>query len=72
MRLVYLALGWSLGIVLAANVALHLPLIWLVLALVTLVLAWRARRVAAFAVLLFMLGGLRMSTMPITQRDCRV
>ncbi len=66
MRLVYLALGWSLGIVLAANVALHLPLIWLALALITVVLAWRSRRVGAFAVLLFMLGGLRMATMPLT------
>jgi competence protein ComEC len=66
MRLVYLALGWSLGIVLAANVALHLPLIWLGLGLITLVLAWRARRVEAFAVLLFMLGGLRMASIPLT------
>ncbi|MEO8396148.1 MAG: ComEC/Rec2 family competence protein, partial [Chloroflexota bacterium] len=66
MRLVYLALGWSLGIVLAANVALHLPLIWLALALITAVLAWRSRRVEAFAVLLFMLGGLRMATIPLT------
>jgi competence protein ComEC len=66
MRLVYLALGWSLGIALAANVALQLPLIWLTLALITGVLAWRARRIEAFAVLLFMLGGLRVAAIPLT------
>ena len=61
MRLVYLTLGWAAGIVLAANVPLHLPLIWLALALITAILTWRSRRIEGFVALLFMLGGLRMA-----------
>ena len=66
MRLVYLALGWSLGIVFAANTALHLPLIWLALVVVTALVVWRSPRAETFAILLFMLGGLRMATTPLS------
>ncbi len=67
MRLVYLALGWAAGIVLvAAYPGLRLPLDWLALAVIAALLAWRVRRVEAFALLLFALGGLRMATTPIT------
>lgn len=66
MRLIYLALGWTLGIVLAANAGLRLPALWLALAVMAGLLAWRVRRVEVAALLLFMLGGLRMSSAPTT------
>ena len=66
MRLVYLALSWSAGILLAANIGLRQPLFWLILALVALVLTLRFRRIEAAALLLLALGGLRMATVPAT------
>ncbi len=65
MRLVYLALGWCAGIVLA-NSGLRLPLLWLGCALMFALFAWRVRRVEAVALLLFALGGLRMAITPVT------
>ncbi len=66
MRLVYLSLGWTLGIAAAANDGLRLPALWLALAVMAALLAWRVRRVEAAALFLFMLGGLHMSTTPTT------
>jgi competence protein ComEC len=66
MRLVYLALGWAAGIILAANSFLRLPLLWLALAILAGLLTWRFRRIEIAAVLLFALGGLRMATTPTT------
>ena len=66
MRLVYLALGWAAGILLAANTPLRLPPLWLALAVVAILAAWRIRRIEAAAVLLLALGGLRMATTPAT------
>ncbi|MEP7293386.1 MAG: ComEC/Rec2 family competence protein, partial [Chloroflexota bacterium] len=66
MRLVWLALGWCAGILLAANAGLHLPLFWLMTAVVALVLAWRVRRIETAAFALLALGGLRMASLPIT------
>ncbi len=71
MRLVYLALGWCAGIMLA-NSGLRLPLLWLGCAVMFGLFAWRVRRVEAAALLLFALGGLRMATTPHEQRSCRL
>ncbi len=66
MRLVYLALGWCAGIVLAANIGLRQPILWLALAILMALLAWRTRRIEIAAVMLLALGGLRMSLEPIS------
>ncbi len=66
MRLVYLALGWCAGILLAANAEFRQPTFWLILAFVALVLTLRFRRVEAAALLLLALGGLRMTSVPLT------
>ncbi|MFN8564299.1 MAG: ComEC/Rec2 family competence protein [Anaerolineae bacterium] len=67
MRLVYLALGWAAGIILiAAYPGLRLPALWLALALVSALLAWRSRRANRLIVAMISLGALRMSTVPIT------
>lgn len=66
MRLVYLALGWCAGIVLAANAGLRLPLFWLAFAVIALLLAWRTRRIEFAACLLLALGALRMASIPPT------
>jgi competence protein ComEC len=66
MRLIYLALGWCAGIVLANNPNLRFPALWLGLSAMALFLAWRFRRVEAAALLLLTLGGLRLSTIPTT------
>src|SRR5579862_8910812 len=62
----YLALGWCAGIVLAANVGLRLPILWLALAILMAILTWRTRRIEIAAVTLLALGGLRMSITPIS------
>ena len=69
MRLVYIALGWTAGILLAANSATHQPTIWLVLLVVALIAAallWRDWRIAALCLVAFTLGGLRLSLVPTT------
>lgn len=69
MRLVYIALGWTVGIVVAANSPTRLPLIWLALiglSLVAAALLWRDWRVLALGLLAFTLGGLRLSLVPTT------
>ena len=65
MRLVYLALGWCAGIILA-NSGIRLPLLWLGCALMFALFAGRVRRVEAVALVLFALGGLRMAITPVT------
>ena len=72
MRLIYIALGWTAGIVLAANYtgSSHLiPLIWLILAGAAIFAAWLAwedqnQRIAMVALIAFTIGGLRMSLVP--------
>jgi competence protein ComEC len=72
MRLVYLALGWAAGILLAANAAANAPLrlpIWSLLVLLALVVGWlgwrySSRRWLALALLAFTLGGLRFTFVP--------
>src|SRR5689334_25134677 len=69
MRLVYIALAWAAGIVLAANSAVRLPAVWLILTGAALVAAWLAwpdprRRIAFAALVAFTLGGLRLSLTP--------
>ena len=70
MRLVYLALGWVSGIVLAAsnpNLSSRLALAWLALCGLALLSAWLLRdwqRWPALALLAFTLGGLRMALVP--------
>src|SRR5690606_1310985 len=69
MRLVYIALGWTAGIILAANSTTQFPLIWLalvVLALIAAGLLWRDWRVLALTLVAFTLGGLRFSLVPTT------
>ncbi|HLU11658.1 MAG TPA: ComEC/Rec2 family competence protein [Oceanobacillus sp.] len=69
MRLVYIALGWTAGIILAANSTTQFPLIWLalvVLALIAAGLLWRDWRILALTLVAFTLGGLRFSLVPTT------
>ncbi len=67
MRLVYIALGWATGIiVIAAYPGLRLPALWLALAVVSALLAWRFRLANLLIVVMISLGALRMSTVPIT------
>ena len=66
MRLVYLALGWCVGILLAAHATLHIPLLWLALGASALLVLLRTRRLEAGIVLLLTLGGLRMALTPTT------
>ncbi len=65
LRLVYLALGWCAGVLLA-NSGLHLPLLWLGAAVMFALFAWRVRQIETVALLLFALGGLRMAVTPVT------
>ncbi len=70
MRLVYLALGWVSGIVLAAsnpNLSSRLALAWLALCGLALLSVWLLRdwqRWPALALLALTLGGLRMALVP--------
>ncbi len=67
MRLVYLALGWTAGIVLAANNASPSPgvlLAWGALLALSVWLCWYDRRWWTVALIAFTLGGLRMSLVP--------
>lgn len=79
MRLVYVALGWTTGIILAANNNSGSTLIaalWLVLVALALVAVWLARsdpslRWPMIALVAFTLGGLRMSLVPVTSDVAR-
>ena len=67
MRLVYLALGWVCGIVLAANnpyPSSQVTLAWLALCGLALLSAWLLRSWPSLALLALTLGGLRMSLVP--------
>ena len=74
MRLVYIALGWAFGLVLAANNdsgSPLLPLIWLGVVGLALTAAWlcwqdRSLRWWMIALVAFAAGGLRMSLVPTT------
>ncbi|NDJ60106.1 MAG: DUF4131 domain-containing protein [Chloroflexi bacterium] len=69
MRLVYLALGWVSGLILAASFPAPQPLIWLAVifvALLALLPLWRRGRWLAFALLMCGLGGLRFAAVPTT------
>src|SRR5262245_9102745 len=66
MRLVYIALAWTAGIVLAATSSLRLPIAWLILTGLALLAAWLSwpdtrRRMVFGALIAFTLGGLRLS-----------
>ncbi len=68
MRLVYLALGWAAGIILAERFFLLPPLLWVIAlgaAVFALYMAWDTRwRWLFFAVLAFALGGYRFGFVP--------
>jgi competence protein ComEC len=71
MRLVYIALGWAAGIVLAADAITLSPLIWAGLAVWMALIAaatWRdpPYRLFNLVVLAFVLGGLRVALTPTT------
>ncbi|MBZ0285945.1 MAG: ComEC/Rec2 family competence protein [Anaerolineae bacterium] len=71
MRLIYLALGWAGGILLAANTTNRPIMVWVGLVLVALLLAWFTRRddeLFPFKVMLigFTLGGLRFAFVPVS------
>src|SRR5262249_1702080 len=71
MRLVYIALAWAAGIVLAADSPARLPVAWLILTGAALRAAWLGwpdarRQVALAALVAFTLGGLRLSLSPTT------
>jgi competence protein ComEC len=71
MRLIYLALGWAAGIILAANTLARPVGLWLALVIVAVVLLWWNRRDSSFLPLsLFIvgltLGGLRFAFVPIS------
>jgi competence protein ComEC len=71
MRIVYLALAWSVGIVLAERFLQITPTSWLILIVGTVVLAWwlraeRSYRWTVVCLLAFALGGLRLSLYPST------
>ncbi|MCC6805212.1 MAG: ComEC/Rec2 family competence protein [Anaerolineae bacterium] len=67
MRLVYLALGWAAGIiVIAAYPGLRLPALWLVVAVISALIAWRFRLASLLIAAAFSLGALRMASVPET------
>jgi competence protein ComEC len=71
MRLVYLALAWSGGILVAANSPDRRVMVWLLLSLAAVLLLWSARarhgqRLGLLLLLVFMLGGLRLSLTPVS------
>ncbi len=79
MRLVYIALGWTAGVVLAANNGTGsdvFKLIWLALVSVALLTAWLAwqdknLRWLQIALVAFALGGLRMALVPVSSDIAR-
>lgn len=76
MRLIYLALGWTAGIVLAANADTRPALIWLTLTLAAMFLLWWNRgdgdlRPILLALLGFTLGGLRFAFVPLSSDIAR-
>lgn len=79
MRLVYIALGWAAGIVLAANYSGGSPMMpfgWLalvILAIIAAAVSWgnTVQRWFMIALVAFTLGGLRMSLMPVTSDVAR-
>ncbi len=79
MRLVYLALGWCGGMILAANSessSVVTTLVWLLLAGTCLVLIWlwwpdRSRRWLALTLLALVMGGLRFSLHPTSSDIAR-
>lgn len=79
MRLIYVALGWVAGVVLAANndtgsalaAALWLGLVGLALLALWLARADAALRWALVALVAFTLGGLRMALVPVTSDVAR-
>lgn len=76
MRLVYIAIGWSLGIILSANLAALPGFFWpggALLAFLLLAICWRwpERRLAAVVLLAFTLGGLRQGLVPQTSEIAR-
>ncbi|MEO8607344.1 MAG: ComEC/Rec2 family competence protein [Chloroflexota bacterium] len=71
MRLVYIALGWAAGVVLAANTNARPTMLWLVLALLALAGCWFGRhdirqRLISVSLLALTLGGLRFSFTPVS------
>jgi competence protein ComEC len=71
MRLIYLALGWCAGIILAGSGQTQQPPVWVGLSLVAgllLAILWRWQRLRwpALALVAFTLGGLRFSFTPST------
>ncbi len=69
MRLVYLALGWIGGILIAANSSTRVPNMWLILTILSAVALWVGRhdsrqRVLTVSVIALTLGGLRFSFVP--------
>ncbi len=69
MRLIAIALGWAAGIILSAGTGLHTPAPWLVLTVITMLVAWlmwsgMSYRNWTLALLAFVLGGLRYSYVP--------
>jgi competence protein ComEC len=72
MRLVYIALGWIAGIVLAANSnAQGLSLAWLMLVVLSIAAAWLIKHWWAVALVALALGGLRMSLVPTSSEVAR-
>ena len=69
MRIVYLALGWTIGILLAANGWLP-PVFWLVTMSIMTMLSWWGRgrgwHIIALAILCFAAGGYRYTLVPQT------
>jgi competence protein ComEC len=71
MRLVYIALGWTAGIVLAANTDARPTTIWLALVILAIIAWWFGRHEPrqsqlALAVFALALGGLRFSFTPVS------
>jgi hypothetical protein len=71
MRLVYLALGWTAGIVLAANTNTRPVGFWLALCLLAVAAIWFGRhdsrqRLISVSLLALTLGGLRFSFTPVS------
>jgi competence protein ComEC len=71
MKLVYIALAWTAGIVIAARTDTRQSLIWLALAILALAAVWlsrgnRGRRMTAIVLAALALGGLRVAITPTT------
>ena len=69
MRLVYLALGWIGGMLIAANSSARVPSMWLILTILSAAALWVGRhdsrqRMLTATVIALTLGGLRFSFVP--------